>query len=140
MGKGSVVSGPVHRAMVRDWAGLPTCGGWAESSHGLVVCACGHADGVRLHPPVVRFLSEVLAELPAPQHRQHPDPDQPVHPRLINTQKPGDLRDSTQHRRTGSNSGMYRCCPLLDGAARRFGSRRHQVRRHHDTTAMSPRA
>jgi len=55
----------VYRAMVRDWDSLPTCvvAGPNRKMTWLYVHATTPTV-LRLHPPVVRFLRDVLAELP----------------------------------------------------------------------------
>lgn len=45
---------------------------------------------------------------PTPHNRQRPDADQPADPHVVNTQKPRDLGDRKQYRRTGSSSGLHR--------------------------------
>jgi len=65
MVKRSVVSGPVYRAMVRDWDSLPTCVVAGPNRHMTWLYVHTPTPTVlRLHPPVVRFLGDVLAELP----------------------------------------------------------------------------
>jgi hypothetical protein len=65
MGKRSAVSKPVYRAMIRHLDSLPTCvvAGPNRRMTWLYVHATTPTV-LRLHPPVVRFLCDVLAELP----------------------------------------------------------------------------
>jgi hypothetical protein len=64
MARQSAVSKPVYRAMIRHLDGLPTC--VVAGPNRRVTWLYVHATTptvLRLHPPVVRFLRDVLAEL-----------------------------------------------------------------------------
>lgn len=65
MGKRPLVSVPVYRAMMRDADNLPACvvAGPNPRTTWLYVHTTTPTV-LRLHPPVVRFLRDVLAELP----------------------------------------------------------------------------
>src|SRR5215470_14175634 len=70
MGKRSMVSSPVYRALVRDWDALPTCvvAGPNRRMTWLYVHAATPTV-LRLHPPVVRFLRDMLAKFPESSQR-----------------------------------------------------------------------